>query len=87
MLYEQKGEIIIKSLFELFSDKKLNKDGKLLPPDFRPNSDYSLVQGSIDYIAGMMDTFAISEYERLYRVKFSDIIIKDKNKNSITLIF
>lgn len=87
MLYEQKGEIIIKSLFELFSDKKLNKDGKLLPPDFRPNSDYSLVQGSIDYIAGMMDTFAISEYERFYKVKFSDIIIKDKNKNSITLIF
>jgi dGTPase len=87
MLYEQKGEIIIKSLFELLSDKKLNKDGKLLPPDFRPNNDYSLVQGSIDYIAGMMDTFAISEYERLYRVKFSDIIIKDKNKNSITLIF
>lgn len=79
MLYEAKGEIVIKSLFDLFSDEKFNKDGKLLPPDFRPNSDYSLVQGSIDYIAGMMDTFAISEYERFYKVKFSDIVIKDKS--------
>ena len=58
----------------------LNKGGKLLPPDFRPAyvNNYSLIQGSIDYIAGMMDTFAISEYERLFNVKFSDIVIKNK---------
>ena len=77
-MYEAKGEIVIKSLFELFTDEHLNKGGKLLPPDFRPAyvNNYSLIQGSIDYIAGMMDTFAISEYERLFNVKFSDIVIK-----------
>lgn len=74
-LYEQRGEVVIKSLFNLFSDEKVNKEGKLLTPDYRPREGYSLIQGSIDYIAGMMDTFAIAEYERLMGIKFSDIRI------------
>ena len=70
-LYEQRGEVVI----NLFSDEKVNKEGKLLTPDYRPREGYSLIQGSIDYIAGMMDTFAIAEYERLMGIKFSDIRI------------
>lgn len=76
-LYEKRGEIVIKSLFSLFSNEATNKDGKLLPPDFRPNNNYSLSQGSIDYISGMMDTFAISEYERFFNKKFTNIVIAD----------
>ena len=32
-----------------------------------------MVQNSIDYIAGMMDNFAISEYERLFSIDFDNI--------------
>lgn len=79
-LYEKRGEIVIQSLHNLFSDQGINKDGKLLPPDFRPNDNYSLLQGSIDYISGMMDTFAISEFERLFNKKFSNIVINENRK-------
>lgn len=84
--YERKGEIIIKSLFNFYTDLTKNNDAKLLPPDFRPielqkrkkeQNKYTvkrqLIQNSIDYISGMMDTYAISEYERLFNVKFEDI--------------
>ena len=84
--YERKGEIIIKSLFNIYTDLSKNIKGMLLPPDYRPkelqkkkedqNKDIikeQLIQNSIDYIAGMMDTFAISEYERLFNAKFDEI--------------
>ena len=71
--YEMKGEIIIKSLFNIYTDLKKNIDGKLLPHDFRSDNQKQLIQNSIDYIAGMMDTFAISEYERLFNAKFDNI--------------
>ncbi len=64
-LYEAKGEIVIKSLFNIYSNKKINKKYNLLPPDYRPKSDEEAPRKVIDYIAGMMDTFAISEFERL----------------------
>ena len=74
-LYEQRGEVVIKSLFRLFSDSIVDKNGKLLPPDYRPHDGYTLEMGSIDYIAGMMDTFAIAEYEKYFNTSFSDIIV------------
>lgn len=42
----------------------MNEKGRLLPPDYRPRDGYSLEMGSIDYLAGMMDTFAISQFEK-----------------------
>jgi len=84
--YERKGEIIIKSLFNLYTDLDKNNDARLLPPEYRPKElekkkdtrdkkvlRDQLIQNSIDYIAGMMDTFAISEYERLFNAKFDEI--------------
>lgn len=59
------GEIVLKSLYDIFTDKTLNKKGQLLPPDYRPHGDYTIDKGSIDYLAGMMDTFANSQYEEL----------------------
>lgn len=75
-LYELKGEIIIKSLFNIYVDENVNKKYLLLPPDYRPKenaTDEQVARCAIDYIAGMMDTFAISEFERLTGVSYDDI--------------
>lgn len=78
-LYETKGEIVLNSLYKIFSDNKINENGKLLPPDYRPrqNENYSLKMGTIDYLAGMMDTFAISQYEELCGTPYSSIKIEN----------
>lgn len=87
-LYEARGEIVIRSLYDVYSDAKLNDKGKLMPPDYRPVDcnpkcfNKSLAQNSIDYIAGMMDTFAIQEYERLFHRSFEKIDV-DKLKDYI----
>lgn len=64
-LYEKRGEKIIRGLFEVLSDKKYNRGNILLPPELRNLSDCKdrLV---IDYIAGMMDSFAAQEYEKYF---------------------
>ena len=75
-LYELKGEIIIKSLFNIYVNKDVNKKYLLLPPDYRPEEKAAVEQVArcaIDYIAGMMDTFAISEFERLTGISYDCI--------------
>ena len=72
-LYEKRGEVVLKYLYDVFSDDKINEDGKLLPPDYRPRKGYNLYMGAIDYLAGMMDTYAISRYEELSGRLFSSI--------------
>ena len=73
-LYEKRGEIVITSLFNVFADPNINVKGKLLPPDYRnPTDPDDNIQGSIDFIAGMMDTFAILKYEELFNKKFNEI--------------
>ena len=74
-LDEERGEVVIKKLYSLYSDKSRNPDGILLPPDFRPSDIKELPQRAIDYIAGMMDTYAIKKYEELFDKKFKDIEI------------
>lgn len=86
--YEIKGELIIKTLFNIYSNPKSNPDAMLLPPDYRPNKDESnkdesnfekmLKENSINYIAGMMDTFAISKFE-----DYTGIAIDKINLDSI----
>lgn len=73
MNYEARGEKVIKTLYEFYSSNTTNEGGKLLPPDYRPRKNYSLKQGAIDYIAGMMDTFAIERYEEITGGKFWEI--------------
>lgn len=65
-LYEKKGEIVLKELFNIYKETP-----NLLPPDYRLDDD--IERNVIDYISGMMDTFAISEYERFTGKSFSDI--------------
>lgn len=76
-LYEKRGEIVVEALFNAFIDDKINKKNLLLPPDYRNGTDEpgKNVRGIIDFIAGMMDTFAIQKYEELFGVKFNEIPI------------
>ena len=92
-LYEKRGEIVIRELFSLLSNPKKNEKGLILPLDYRPINDVQtdkdafineLIQNSIDYIAGMMDTFAIEEYERLFDKKFETININDYPSSEIS---
>lgn len=64
-LYELRGEKIIRGLFEVYSDTNFNKNNNLLPPELRAIKDNNkrLVA---DYISGMMDYFAASEYEKYF---------------------
>lgn len=76
--YEKKGEIVIKTLFNIYANNSVNQDHMLLPPDYRPTNSKNaneVARCCIDYIAGMMDTYAIAEYERLTGIKFNDINI------------
>lgn len=72
-LYEQRGETVIKGLYGMFTDTEYNRNYNLLPPEYRPASPDGLSRAVIDYIAGMMDTFAISLYEKHFGVKFDEI--------------
>jgi len=64
-LYEKRGEKIIRGLFEVYSDKKYNKNNMLLPPELR-TIDNCKVRAIIDYISGMMDSFSAQEYEKYF---------------------
>jgi dGTPase len=74
-LYEKQGERVINGLFEVYTDQKFNKNLILLPPEFRAianqernQCDHESMQkrAVIDYIAGMMDSFAIQEYKKYF---------------------
>lgn len=72
-LYEKKGERIIKGLYGVYTDELFNKDMILLPAELRNLKDSSerLV---IDYISGMMDNYAIQEYEKYFGKGSGNII-------------
>ncbi|KJH70225.1 dGTP triphosphohydrolase [Aliterella atlantica] len=71
-LYEKQGERIIKGLFEVYTDSNFNRSLLLLPPEFRalanekPNDEKTRKRVVVDYIAGMMDSFAVQEYQRYF---------------------
>lgn len=84
-LYEERGAKIIKSLFNLYTNMDANRNGQLLPPDYRPKIEkgdnenvkiQKFARASSDYIAGMMDTYAIDTYESLFNTSFSSICIE-----------
>lgn len=65
-MYERQGEKVIKGLFKAFMDKNFNKDNILLPIEYRKNGDSEKRRAITDYIAGMMDSFAIKTYGDIY---------------------
>ncbi len=66
-MYEKRGEIILRGLYKVYNDESFNKDLRLLPPEYRiSNNDIERKRNIIDFISGMMDQFARSEYEKYY---------------------
>lgn len=63
-LYEAKGEKVIRGLFQVFSDSTFNKNGQLFPAELRSGT--CLCRKAGDYISGMMDVYAIQEYQRYF---------------------
>lgn len=77
-LYEAKGEIILNTLFDIYFNEKINKEYNLLPLDYKPTENderIDIVRHILDYLAGMMDTYAISEYEKLTGITYDKINI------------
>lgn len=65
--YEKMGEKIIKGLFSVYNDKDFNKENMLMPPEFRfYDTEEERKRHIIDYIAGMMDSYAIHEYKKYF---------------------
>ena len=66
-LYEKKGEKVIRGLFEVYTDESYNEDLILLPPEYRHyTNDLERKRNIIDFISGMMDSYAVQEYERYF---------------------
>lgn len=80
-LHEIKGEQIIKTLLGIYSNIELNTHLYLLPPDYRicdPKDNTNVAQHAIDYVSGMMDDFAVYEFERLTGISYDRIDITKK---------
>jgi dGTPase len=63
--YEQRGENVLRGLFEVYSDKSFNKNLTLLPPELR-NRKEPPERLICDYLAGMMDAVAAREYIKFF---------------------
>ncbi|WP_028887209.1 deoxyguanosinetriphosphate triphosphohydrolase family protein [Tenacibaculum ovolyticum] len=62
--YEQLGKHVLTRLFGLYTDKDYNKDMKLLPANYRFPKNWD--RNVLDYIGGMMDIYAIQQYEKYF---------------------
>lgn len=64
--YEQLGGMVIRGLFEVYIDRRFNRDGSLVPPEYRRTWLADEVIGARDAIAAMMDAEALREYEAYF---------------------
>ena len=74
-LYEKQGSQVIQGLYNVCTDKEYNQDLKLLPPEYRKqnqDNEEDKKRAVIDYISGMMDSFAISEYKKYFGLNSLD---------------
>lgn len=89
MLYEKVGTKILTKLFELFMNDEYNEDGMLMPVEYRWNTEDSKetkARKVLDYISGMMDTYAIEVYmkhfgEDPFNVKYDKEIFSSPKIN------
>lgn len=82
-LYERQGKKIIEGLFEVYINESC-----YLPVEFRYNkSDEKTTKKRlvIDYIAGMMDSFAISSYEKFYGKTCLENLYEYQNRTDINI--
>lgn len=84
MLYERVGTKVLTKLFELFMNDEYNEDGMLMPVEYRWDNHTSKKEKTrkvLDYISGMMDTYAVEVYikhfgEDPFNVKYDREIFK-----------
>lgn len=76
-LYEKQGKVILEGLFYALMNEKFNDKDKLLPAEFRYSKD-DKKRRVVDYIAGMMDSYAISLYKKYYGQSCLDKIYQEK---------
>ncbi|WP_420150237.1 deoxyguanosinetriphosphate triphosphohydrolase family protein [Spirosoma sp.] len=62
--YELIGKHVLTNLYTVYMDNTFNKDLVLLPAEYRDTDDWE--RTVIDYIGGMMDSYAISQYEKYF---------------------
>lgn len=62
--YEQLGKHVLTKLYELYTDKKYNKELVLLPANYRNVENWN--RKVKDYLEGMMDIYAIHQYEKYF---------------------
>lgn len=63
--YEIRGEKVLRGLFDIYTNKNINKNNRLLPAELR-NLDSPKERLVCDYLSGMMDAFAANEYIKYY---------------------
>lgn len=63
--YEQLGKHILTKLYEMYSDNEFNKGMVLLPVNYRTISQENS-RFILDYLGGMTDLYAISQYEKYF---------------------
>ncbi|WP_314482369.1 dGTP triphosphohydrolase [Streptococcus cristatus] len=88
MLYERVGTKILTKLFKLFMNDEYNKNGMLMPVEYRWNGEDNKevkARKVLDYISGMMDTYAIEVYmkhfgENPFNVKYDREIFSPPKK-------
>lgn len=77
--YEKKGDIILEKLVEFYRDNT-----SFLPPEYRVKNfihdkieDEKMLQERLicDYISGMMDSYAINQYEKITGEAFDKIVL------------
>ena len=68
--YEQLGKYILTKLYEMYDDTDFNENMVLLPVNYRAAPE-NKARYILDYIGGMTDLYAISQYEK-YFGKLSD---------------
>jgi len=77
--YEKKGDIILEKLVEFYRGNTL-----FLPPEYRVNNfiheeieNEKMLQERLicDYISGMMDSYAINQYEKITGEQFDKIVL------------
>jgi dGTPase len=62
--YENVGKHILKNLYNMYMDTSYNKNLTLLPAEFRDEKNWE--RTVLDYIGGMMDIYAIQQYEKYF---------------------
>ncbi|WP_336702617.1 dGTP triphosphohydrolase [Chryseobacterium indologenes] len=62
--YEQLGNHVLTRLYEIYNDKEYNRDMVLLPANYRDTTNWE--RKILDYIGGMMDIYAIQQYEKYF---------------------